>query len=289
MRLHGLAIASNVAVALFLGCAAGGARSAAPGLDGAQLASADSASDYVFQRCPLPGGSVGYPLVVSVAPGSNNAGVDSSWLDEWAHTAALRWPVPSHRRAEMPEYRTLTARVLPDAPRWADDWYPSARHRAEAEVMVRRKGAPTFTLVRGSGDGVFDRTLPGIIDDPLPASPELPPLTGRGADSVRLRVDFGFVPRDASLMGIARFARQQRPARVVPNTLQVYGGPNDRAVVAYMVDVDGQVDPGSITVLSASSPSVGDEVRAGLVRARFTPAEGDCMPIPLTVIQRYGR
>jgi len=156
-------------------------------------------------------------------------------------------------------------------------------------VTVHRKAPPTFALVHGSGDGMFDQSLPGIISDPLPASPDFPILPSHSPDSVRLTVRFGIEPAEGALVGIARFARQQRPARIVPGTLLVYGSSNDRAVVAYNVEVDGQVDPTSIVVLSASSPDVGNEVRAGLERARFTPAEGDCIPIPLTVIQQYGR
>lgn len=273
---------------LLAACASGGAGNGSGAVDVAQAASGNDAP-YVRMTCPLPGGSVGYPLTVSVAPGSDGAAIDTSWLAEWARTAATRWPVPSVRREKMPEYRTLTMRVLPDAPRWADDWQPMARHRAEAEVTVRRKGAPTFTLVRGSGDGVFDRTLAGIVEDPLPASPDFPPLPSRAPDSLRLKVAFGIEPGDSVPVGVARFARQQRPARIVPGTLMVYGSSNDRAVVAYVVETDGEVDPASIAVLSASSPSVGDEVRAGLQRARFMPAEGDCEKIPLTVIQQYGR
>ena len=286
MRLTRLA-AALVLFAAIAACASAGARSGAS--DVAQASSGGDAP-YVRMTCPLPGGSVGYPLTVSVAPGSDGAAIDTSWLNEWAQSAALRWPVPSYRRDKTPEYRTLTRRVLPDAPRWADDWFPSARHRAEAVVTVRRKGAATFALVRPSGDGVFDRTLPGVVDDPLPASPELPPLPSRAPDALRLTVTFGIEPNDSTgPVGVARFARQQRPARIVPGTLLVYGSQSDRAVVAYDVETDGEVDPASIAILSASSPPVGDAVREGLLRARFTPAEGDCIPIALTVIQRYGR
>lgn len=279
------------AAAILLGCASGGAPNIAGGPGAVQSGSAGGERPYIFGRCPLPAGSVGYPITVSVAPVSAATRIDRAWLEEWASAAALRWPVPSHRRTELPEYRNVAQRVLPDAPRWADDWLPSARHRAEAQVTVHRGGAAAFSIVRGSGDGFFDRTLPGIVDDPLPASPTLPTLPPGAPDSVRLVVRFGIEPAagDSASIGVARFARQQRAVRVVPGTLSVLGAPSDRAVVAFVVETDGLVSPASITVLSGSRQTIGDAVREGLLDAKFMPAEGDCEKIRLTVIQQFGR
>jgi hypothetical protein len=97
------------------------------------------------------------------------------------------------------------------------------------------------------------------------------------------------------------FAAQQTPARVVPGSLEIRqtrspwggnaaGAPGALgAVVRYDIRETGRVDPGSIQVLRASDATFGRAVRNALQEARFTPAQANCVAIPRSVVQMFGR
>jgi hypothetical protein len=241
---------------------------------------------YVQERCPVSASAPGYPLIVV---GADRYQLDAAWLVEWARVAAYRWQVPSRRRSHIPGVHQVRSRILPAAPRWADDWKPDTRHQAEFLVTAHRDRAPDgFVLSAKSGDDLFDRSLETMIGDPLPASPEFPRLPAGSPDAVRLRVRLGKEPAAGEGVGLVRFARQQRPVRLVPGTLEVRGGTRDHAVVAYDVGVDGRVIPGALQIVAASRSEFARAVEAGLYRARFTPAQEDCAPIKLTVVQTFG-
>jgi hypothetical protein len=48
------------------------------------------------------------------------------------------------------------------------------------------------------------------------------------------------------------------------------------------------VDGNSIEILESSDRELSDVIRSGLLRARFEPAESNCRPITMTVVQRFG-
>lgn len=242
---------------------------------------------YATEECPIPGNIVAYPVSAIALDG---VVVDSVWLGRWLHAVVHRWQVPSNRRASFTGYERVTSRVLPDLPRWADDWKPSARHRAEVVVTARRTTSAGPALIRTpSGDPFFDRSLSTITEDPMPASPPLPPLPPEAPDSVRLLLRFGAEPGPGERSAVVRFARQQRPVRVVRGMLVLHGPPGARAVAKYDVDASGRVVRGTVQVLEASDPGFAQAVETALQAARFTPAHGDCVPVRLSVVQSFGR
>jgi hypothetical protein len=148
-----------------------------------------------------------------------------------------------------------------------------------------------------SGDRLFDQSLPSIFERPLPGSPAFPSLPpGYPADSLVLSVSLGFIDTSYALVGVVRFAAEQRPVRLEPGSLRVEAprGPGSpmpsarRATVAYDVTVGGTVDPGSIEVLESTDPDLSRAIRDALMRARFEPAESNCRPIAQTVVQTFG-
>jgi hypothetical protein len=76
---------------------------------------------------------------------------------------------------------------------------------------------------------------------------------------------------------------------VAGGSLAVYGPPGASGILKYDVDIDGRVITASVQTLEASDNAFALDVERGLYRARFTPAQGDCVPIRLTVIQSFGR
>lgn len=249
------------------------------------------AQDSPFQTraCPVPGGMQGYPVWVGAADG---AGPDSAWTRSVADAAARRWEPPSRRRGGFPGLNRLRSRVQPPEPRWPDDWAPSATHVARVEVTLRRDGRPDAVVTAPSGDRAFDRSVAALWRDGAPGSPDLPPLPA-GVDSVRLVVGFGTAPREGAQ--VVRFAVQQRPLEVVPGTLNVtrpagsqMSGPPPAVTVKYDVDVSGRIVPGSIEVLDGRDRAMAAAVEAGLLRARFAPAQSNCRPVALSVVQIFG-
>ncbi|HEX2209266.1 MAG TPA: TonB C-terminal domain-containing protein [Longimicrobium sp.] len=258
----------------------------------ALCAASAHAQDSPFQTrtCPVPAEMQGYPVWVKAADGT---ALDSAWARAMADAVARRWEPPSRRRGTFAALDRLRNRVQPPEPRWPDDWAPSARHVARVEITLRRGGRTgDAAVVAPSGDRAFDRTLPELFRDPAPGSPELPPLPA-GADSVRLVVGFGTTPEQGA--GVVRFAAQQAPLTVVPGTLNVTrpatrptAGPPLPVTVKYDVDISGRINPASIEVLEGADRSMTSLVEAGLLRARFTPAQSNCRPVALSAVQRFG-
>lgn len=266
-----------IGVAALIGCASG---SAQPG------SSRPGTQSFSTSGCPLPPDAVGYPVTVTALDG---VPLDSAWLAQWARAVAHRWQVPSRRRAAHANYRRVRARVLPDAPRWADDWAPDSRHRAELVITIQQDRVGPMEVRAKSGDAIFDRSLASIIDDPMPAAPEWPALPTGVPSPVRLQVGLGIEPEPGDRGAVVRFARQQRPVRIIPGTLRVAGRAGDRAVVKYDVNVQGGMVPGTFELLAGGSGGFAREVESGLMAARFTPAQGDCVPVRLTVVQSFGQ
>jgi hypothetical protein len=251
-----------------------------------------AAQDSPFQAraCPVPAALQGYPVWVKAADGT---ALDSAWARSVAEAVARRWEPPSRRRASYPGLSRLRNRIFPPEPRWPDDWAPSPNHRARVEVTLRRGARPGEAIVATpSGDRTFDRSLPGLFRDPAPGSPELPALPA-GVDSVRLAVGFGTEAEPGA--GAVRFAAQQSPVEVVPGSLNVERppsagprGPVAAVTVKYDVDASGRIVTGSIDLLESTDPAMGNAVRAGLLRAQFRPAQSNCRPVALTVVQQFG-
>lgn len=246
----------------------------------------DEDKPYVFARCPLPEGSAGYP-VTAVALGG--APLDSSWLAGFARAVAHRWQVPTRLPSQHAGFASLTARELPALPRWADDWRPSARHGAEVVVTIAGSGVvgePETRML--SGDPLFDESLLSFHVDPVPASPRLPPIPATAPDTVRVLLRFGGEPRPGERAAVVRFARQQREVRIMPPSLIVRLTPSERAVVKYDVGTDGRVVPGSLQVIQSSGEPFARAVANALYARRFPPAQADCSPVRLTVVQIFG-
>jgi hypothetical protein len=249
---------------------------------------AQEAGAWVTPGCPVPEGMQGYPVWAREV---NAAPLDSAFLWSLADAVARRWEPPSPRRRGIRGLDRLHDRLQPPEPRWPDDWTPDPRHVARLEVTLRRRGRhgePRVFAV--SGDPAFDRTLPEIFRGGAPGGPELPILPA-GLDSVRVVVGFGASPEKEAQ--VVRFAVQQTPVRVVPGTLNVArpragGGAPASATAKYEVDSHGSVSPGSIEFVESSDREMEGAVRAGLRRARFTPAQSNCRAIPLSVVQVFG-
>lgn len=245
------------------------------------------------QQCPAIDSMQGYPLTVSWAAGS---GPDSVWLAAFGRAAAYRWQTPSRRRGDYRGWKRVRERTLPPEPRWADDWSPSALHRAEMAVTVYadgrwRAGEPG----PASGDRFFDRTLRTIVNEPMPGAPKPPDWPyGMASDSVVLLLSFGLedVPGPHA---VVRFAAQQSPVRVLPGTLRVAAprapqassAPSRRAMVKYDVTEAGTVAVGSIEVVESSDPVLSRAIQSALPVARFEPAQSNCRPIRMTVLQTF--
>lgn len=247
-----------------------------------------SAATPARDECPLAETARGYELA---AAWDGSGTPDTAFLAAFAHAAAYRWQVPSRRRAQYTGWQRVRRRLLPPAPRWADDWKPEARHRAVLAVTLYRGGrSPELALLTRSGDERFDRSLESMVHDPMPGSPPLPPLPATVADSLRVLVHLGDRPMAPSAS--VEFARQQRPVRLVPGTLRVEaprtGGRSPSATVKYDVSAEGRLAPGSLELLESSSPEFGRAVAEALYRARFSPAESNCSPIAVTVVQTFG-
>lgn len=250
---------------------------------------------FTSATCPVPAGVTGYPVWVR----AEGAEVDSAYLHALASALARRWEPPSPRRGTFPGLERLRNRLQPPEPRMPDDWTPQARHTARVQATLaagRRPGDPR--IVQGSGDRGFDRTLATAFHDGAPGAPELPRLPA-GVDSLRVTVGFG-LPPEAGAQTV-RFAAQQEGVRVI--TLDVRTNPvprrdgpagmamsgSEEAVIKYDVDENGRVEPGSIELLQGGRGGLAEAIRNGLATARFQPAVSNCRPIPLTVVQRFGR
>lgn len=248
-------------------------------------------SPYQTRTCPVPEGMQGYPVWVM---GADGTALDSSYARALADAAARRWEAPSRSRGRHENLNRLRDRILPPEPRFPDDWAPSADHVARVEITLRRGIRPGDAQVTApSGDRAFDRSLPDLFRAGAPGGPELPALPA-GVDSVRVIVGFGGEPAPGA--ATVRFAVQQTRVQVVPGTLEVARPPSTRgeattpptATVRYDIDASGRIVPTSIDVLAASDRSMEQNVRAGLLRARFVPAQSNCRPVALSVVQQFG-
>ena len=245
--------------------------------------------------CPLPPGVLGYPVSVSLAAGGSGAArVDASYLNAFANAAAYRWQVPSRRRNQFPGWDRVRRRVLTPEPRWADDWAPDSRHRAHLRVTIHRNGRPGAVVVQqSSGDALFDRSLTTIFDAPMPDSPSFPAWpSGVAGDSIHLDLRLG--DEGAPGSGVTRFAAQQRPVRMSPGTagpvVPSTGPTGSRsAIVKYDVSETGRMITGSFETVETSDAQFADAMRQWLSRAHFVPAESNCRPISMTVVQTFGR
>jgi hypothetical protein len=241
-------------------------------------------------QCRAPG----YPLVVRAV---GDVPLDTVYLNAVAWAFAYRWQVPSPQRNDFTGWRRVRHRTLPPEPRWADDWMPSDSHRARMLITVYRNGRlRAADPLPVSGDPVFDRSLRTIATDPMPRAPDLPEFpAAAGPDSLLLDVTFGSADT-SGIVGIARFAGSQAPARVIPGTLNIQAPRRATtpsvvqrgAIVKYDVTAVGAVDGNSIEILESSDRELSDVIRSGLLRARFEPAESNCRPITMTVVQRFG-
>lgn len=247
-------------------------------------------SPFLARSCPFPAGMQGYPVSVRAADGT---ALDSVYARALADAVARRWEPPSPRRRSFPGLSRLRDRLQPPEPRWPDDWRPQAQHVARVEVTLRRGGRPGEARVAtSSGDSPFDRSVADAFGEGAPGAPALPALPA-GVDSVRVAVGFGTVPEGGAAE--VRFAVHQSPVVVVQGTLQVarpqapgtsIAPPS--ATVKYDVDASGRIVPTSIDVLASTDRAMEQGIRAGLLRARFVPAQSNCRAVPLSVVQQFG-
>ena len=252
-----------------------------------------AATELGGQSCPLPEGTLGYPIVAS-----SDATLDPAYLTAVVEAAAFRWRVPSNRRSAHENWERVRSRVRTPEPRWADDWEPKDSHRARMAIVIRRDGRVVQAgPATPSGDKTFDRSLESIVREPMPSSGEFPSLPASFAgDSAVIMLSFGEAPA-AEGAGVVRFAAQQRPVRLVPGTMNIVapreaGTPNARsrrATVKYDVTAEGVVARGSIEVLQSSDPALTRAIEDALVGARFTPAQSNCRAVAQSVLQNFGQ
>jgi len=69
-----------------------------------------------------------------------------------------------------------------------------------------------------------------------------------------------------------------KPMFVYPVILRDAGIPG-RAVIQFVIDTIGQVEPASIKILERTDAAFGDAARAGVLEARFTPARYGSRPV----------
>lgn len=252
--------------------------------------SAQAADPRFHVPCPLADGVEGYPVTVRAADGST---LDRAYAERLASAIAYRWLPPSPRRRTFPDLRRVRSRIIAPSPRWPDDWRPSEQHVARLAITMKANGAGDPEMLSGLQDRAFQRTLREIFtEDPTGQHP-LPPLPA-GANSVRVIVGFGMAPA-AEDVGTVRFAAQQTPVRVLPLTLRRVEGTRSMqsvgrpfATVKYDVDSSGRIDMGSIQVLESSNSDFARIAIEALRQGGFTPAQHDCRPIPLSVVQNFG-
>ena len=247
------------------------------------------------QSCPNVDAMSGYPLAVAAV---DTLSMDRAFLVDFARALAYRWVVPSRRRSDYSSWQRVSRRLLPPEPRWADDWHPSERHRAQMLISVyRNRPARAHDPALKSGDRLFDQSLRSMVEGPLPGSPALPQLTpGYPGDSAVLNLTIGFIDSTVANGAVVRFAAEQSSVRLQPGSLRVEaprgpGTPSSsarRATVKYDVTTAGIVDMGSFEVLETSDNDLAQAIRDGLARAHFSPAESNCRPIAHTVVQTFG-
>lgn len=256
-------------------------------------AQSPEASPFRSPACPVPAAVRGYPLTVRATGGPV---LDSAYAAGMARAMARRWETPSRARSRFPGARRAAGRLVTPEPLWADDWSPDARHVARVAATLHRDGRVSrFEILQGTGDRGFDRSLESIFAPGVhgPRLPELPETLG--ADSVRLVVSLGTVPK-AEDAATVRFAAQQSPVRVVPGTLHVVlprregasSAPPAEVTVKYDVDPDGRMVPGSIRVLRGSDRQLARAIATALQQASFVPAHANCRPIARSVVQTFG-
>jgi hypothetical protein len=247
-------------------------------------------SPFLSRACPVPAGMQGYPVW---AGGADGAALDSAYARALADAVARRWEPPSPRRRTFPGLNRLRGRIQPPEPRWPDDWRPQARHAARVEVTLRHGAPPGEARVTAaSGDRAFDRSVAALFADGAPGAPELPALPA-GADSLRVAVHFGTAPEGGA--PAVRFAVHQSALSVVPGTLEVARPQTPGTSIAppsvtvkYDVDAAGRIVPASIDVLDSTDRAMEQGIRAGLLRARFVPAQSNCRAMDVSVVQQFG-
>lgn len=254
-------------------------------------ASPAGAQDSPFQArsCPVPQGMLGYPVWVRAADGTT---LDSAYAHAVADAVARRWEPPSPRRRTIRGQGRLRDRLQPPEPRFPDDWRPQAEHVARTEVTLRRRGRPDVRVAAPSPDRVFNRSVEDAFGEGGPGTPGLPALPA-GLDSARVVVGFGVAPEPGA--SAVRFAVHQTPMTVVQGTLQVGRQrlPGNSAVppsatARYDVDASGNIVASSIELLASSDRAMDEGIRAGLLRARFIPAQSNCRPVAISVVQQFG-
>lgn len=243
-------------------------------------------SPFHTETCPIPANVRGYPVSVR--------GAEGAYAMALAEAAARRWEVPSRRRANIQGLGQVRNRIATPEPRWADDWFPRPQHVARLAVTLHRDGRePTVTVERQSGDRAFDRSLETIFgrspnDHPLPPFP-----ASLSADSLRVIVTLGDEPADSA--ATVRFAAQQTAVGSVRNadrvtvtrrsgTLSVSG----RIAVTARFDVDVNGRPSNVQVLRAVPSELGEAMGETILRSSYTPAQSNCRPIAMTVVQEIG-
>jgi hypothetical protein len=243
------------------------------------------------QQCPGVRPTDGYRVGVR----AEVATADSAWLTDVARSVAYRWRVPSNRRNRYDGWERVRQRLLPPEPRWADDWSPQEKHRAELRLTIFRDSTKTRTeLTASSGDRLFDRSIGTIVDAPMPGSPLIPALwPGVAADSMIVVVTFGDTSSTAP-RGVIHFAAVQTRGELIPNTLRVYppaghSGAFPPTTVKYDILETGRVDPASLEFVRSAGVQFDDAIRQGLRAARFRAPTSNCRPVPQTVVQTFGR
>ena len=251
-------------------------------------AAAQTSSPFQTPMCPLPAETAGYPVWARAADGG---ALDARYAEALADAVARRWEPPSPGRRGYPGLERLSRRIQPPEPRWPQDWAPGAGDTARVAVTLFR-GAPAGAplLLSASGNRAFDRSVAAHFREPAPASPALPPLP-EGADSVRVEIGFGTEPAPGA--GLVRFAAQQAPARLTPNTLRIPPQPSrtgqrvSQATIKYDIDVSGRVIPGTIEILGTGNRTFAQSIADGLAIASATPAVSNCRPIASSVVQFF--
>ena len=218
-----------------------------------------------------------------------------------AHSAILALiVVATGRTAAMQNalgFDTTLVYVAPDRPAEPDRQAAQERERAARQVLLVDEPVKGFQTIAAVTD--IPTQLPPIdlTDRFDPRDYSGTGVEGGVADGREMDVAPGTVVRYAPVYEIA--VVEEQPALIEPGTLEYppllqQAGIEGRAVLEFVLDPQGRVEPATITVVTSSHPGFATAALASLRRMRFSPGRVNGrgvrvlvrMPFDFTLVRR---